>query len=99
MSIYPTLASFGPGEMLPLMLMMLGMLLSGLVLFWWLLGLALKYWGSPKGVRVFAWLVSILGLLVLLGIDDDWSLMVGTPLWLTASVRSWLIYRRLKREA
>ena len=99
MSTVPTLASFGSGEMLPLLLMMLGMLLSGMVLLWFLLGLALKYWGSPKGVRVFAYLVSILGLLVLLGIDDDWSLMVGTPLWLTASVRSWLIYRRLKREA
>ena len=99
MSNYPTLASFGPGEMLPLMLMMLGMLLSGLVLFWWLLGVALKYWESPKGVLVFAWLVSILGLLVLLGIDDDWSLMVGTPLWLTASVRSWQIHNRLNREA
>ena len=99
MSTVPTLASFGSGEMLPLMLMMLGMLLSGMVLLWFLLGLALKYGGSPKGVRVFAYLVSILGLLVLLGIDDDWSLMVGSLFWLTASVRSWLIYRRLNRDA
>jgi len=98
MSTVPTLASFGSGEMLPLLLMMLGMLLSGMVLLWFLLGLALKYWGSAKGVRVFAYLVSILGFLVLLGIHDDWSLMVGSLFWLTASVRSWHIYRRLNRK-
>lgn len=99
MSTVPTLASFGSDEMLPLLLMMLGLLLSGMVMLWFLLGLAFKHWGSPKGVRVFAYLVSILGLLLLLGIYDDWSLMVGSLFWLTASVRSWHIYCRLNREA
>lgn len=99
MNCHLTLASFGPDAMFDLMLVIFGPILVGLVVFWWLLGMALKYWGSPKGVRVLTVVVSIVGFLILLATDDDWSLMVGTFFWVVASVRSWHIQFRLNRAA